>query len=124
MSDKTKKKREVKKTKTSDASTKNVFKKGDKYASKQTKKTNQKGPKSAKEARLGVVKKKTKQTAKMSGKTGASEGGKYKSKTKFVKDGKKATAKVVEKKKKGVKTRKEVVKSKGSRSVKKTKSKY
>jgi hypothetical protein len=121
-------KREVKKTKstseTGKQTVKNVFKKGDTFASKQTKKTTRKGPNSAEEARLGVVKKKTKQTAKMSGGTGANEGGKYKSKTKFVKDGKKATTKVVEKKKKGVKTRKEVVKSKGSRSVKKSKTKY
>ena len=115
-------KREVKKTKTSGGSVKNVFKKGDKFASKQTKKTNQKGPKSAKEARLGVVKKKTKQTAKMSGKTGANEGGKYKSKTKFVKDGVKAKSKIKEKVKDGVKSRKEVVKSGGKKIKVKTSS--
>ncbi len=112
-------KREVKKTKstseTGKQTVKNVFKKGDTFASKQTKKTTRKGPNSAEEARLGVVKKKTKQTAKMSGGTGANEGGKYKSKTKFVKDGKKATSKVVEKKNKGVKTRKETVKSGGKK---------
>ncbi len=108
-------KREVKKTKASGGSVKNVFKKGDKFASKQTKKTKQKGPNSAEEARLGVVKKKTKQTAKMSGKTGANEGGKYKSKTKFVKDGVKAKSKIKEKVKDGVKSRKEVVKSGGEK---------
>ncbi len=104
-------KREVRKTKTSDVSVKDKFKKGDKFASKQTKKTKQEGAKNLKEARLGVVKKKTKETTKMSGKTGANEGGKFKSKTKFEKDGKKGLVKVVEKKKKGVKTRKEVIKA-------------
>lgn len=115
-------KREVKKTKTSGGSVKNVFKKGDKFASKQTKKTKQKGSKSAKEARLGVVKKKTKQTAKMSGKTGANEGGKYKSKTKFVKDGVKAKNKIKETVKDGVRSRKEVVKSGGEKLKVKTSS--
>ena len=115
-------KRKVDKKEDSGESTKNVFKKGDKFASKQVKKTKQEGASTKKEAELGVVSKKTKQTSKMDGETGANKGGKFKSKTKFEKDGKKATTKVVEKKKKGVKTRKEVVKVDGKK-VKKTKTK-
>jgi len=115
-------KRKVEKTKDSEGSVKNVFKKGDKFASKQVKKTKQKGANTRKEAELGVVSKKTKQTSKMDGEIGSNKGGKFKSKTKFEKDGKKATTKVVEKNKKGVKTRKEVVKVDGKK-IKKTKTK-
>ena len=68
-------KRKVDKKEDSGESTKNVFKKGDKFASKQVKKTKQEGASTKKEAELGVVSKKTKQTSKMDGETGANKGG-------------------------------------------------